>query len=586
MEDKKGFNLHLIIIFLISLLFFSYAFIVDIRVRQRGGFFSDEASYFSITQSIAYDFDLKYTKKDIYRIKRDFGTPQGIFLKKGKDGTLYFSKSFIYPLLVAPFYKIFKTNGFFIFHAILLSLILFLGFKLAKKYFEKNLALIYTLLFTFGSIAWIYFFWMTADFFNFAIVFLSYLIFFIYKDSPKISPLLLSAFLLGIATFSKPPNIVLTLPLLFILVFKKKNLKKFLLFSLSYILPAILLFGFLYLMTGDWNFMGGERKSFYYKFPYEQKDYTFENLGIKMTASNYWERYYITPKIFFLNLIYFFIGRYTGAFIYLFPGIFFMLLFLWRKERSNNIEGIIILITFFIEILIYTGLAPDNYFGGAGSLGNRYALNFYPILFFLFPRNLDLKKAFSGFVLPFLFLAPAFFDPIFYSGYTGELSKIGILKNFPPEITQILSIPTNINPHAYRKRLQNSNIFILNNNFNAIKEDRGIWIYEEGKIEFVLETFKKCKILKLELLNIPAKKEHIIKIKIGGIKRKIKLKPSERKDIFLFNIKPTLRIKKRFYYYGYIKTALSTIPFYTTKENRDRRRVSLYFKPIFEKCVE
>ena len=584
MEDSKKLNLQLKILFILFLLFFSYAISVDIGVRQRGGFFSDEASYFSITQSIAYDFDLKYAKKDIFRIKRDFGTPQGIFLKKGKDGSLYFSKSFIYPLFVAPFYRIFKTNGFFIFHSFLLFLILFYGYKLAKREFGENTGFFYILFFIFGSIEWIYFFWMTADFFNFSTVFLSYLIFFYYKNNNKVTPLIISAFLLGVATFSKPPNIVLTLPLLFILLFRKKSFKKTLIFSLSYILPAILLFGFLYLMTGDWNFMGGERKSFYYRFPLEQKGYTFDKLGIKMTASNYWERYYITPKIFFLNLIYFFIGRYTGAFIYLFPGIFFMLLFLWRKERS--LEGWIILATYFLEIIIYIGLAPDNYFGGAGSLGNRYSLNFYPLLFFLFPKNINVKKIVYSFILPILFLAPAFFDPIFYSGYTGELSKLGILKKFPPEITQILSIPTNINPHAYRKKLVNSHIYILNNNFNALREDRGIWIYKEGKIEFVLETNKRCKILKLELLNNPSKEENFITIKIGSRKKKLKLKANERKTIFLFNLRPTLKTKRYLYYYGYIKTSVSTIPFYTTKDNGDRRRVSLYFKPVFERCVE
>ncbi len=584
MEDSKKLNLHLKLVFLIWLLFFSYAISVNIVVRQRGGFFSDEASYFSITQSIAYDFDLKYTKEDIYRIKRDFGTPQGLFLKKSKDGSLYFSKSFIYPLFAAPFYRIFKTNGFFIFHSILLFLILFYGFKVSEREFGKNTGFFYIFFFIFGSIAWIYFFWITADFFNFATVFLAYLIFFYHRGSNEVLPVLISAFLLGVATFSKPPNIALTIPLLFLLLFKKRSLKSSILFSLSYILPAILLFGFLYSMTGDWNFMGGERKSFYYKFPLEQKDYTFDNMGIKMTASNYWERYYITPKIFFLNLIYFFIGRYTGAFIYLFPGIFFMLLFLWRRERS--IEGWLLLLTYFVEILIYTGLAPDNYFGGAGSLGNRYSLNFYPLLFFFFPKNINLKKIIYGFILPVMFLAPAFFDPIFYSGYTGELSKSGLVKLFPPEITQILSIPTNINPHTYRKRLVNSNIFILNNNFNAIREDRGIWIYESGKIEFVLETREKCKILKLELLNNPFPEDNLITIRIGGRKKKIKLKPNERKDIFLYNIKAYLKTKSYFYYYGYIKTTTSTIPFYTTKNNKDRRRVSLYFKPIFEKCAE
>ncbi len=558
---------------------------MNLQVRQRGGFFSDEAAYYSITQSIAYDLDLRYTKADIYRIKKNFGTPQGIFIKKGKDGNLYFSKSFIYPLFAAPFFRIFGVNGFFIFHSILLLIILIYGYLISLKYYKKGVGLSYILLFVFGSVSWVYFFWITADFFNFAMFFIAYLIFFYYKDEDKnILPLIISAFILGIITFSKPPNLFLTIPILYYIVFVKKSFKKFLLYSFFYILPALFLFMIQYSFTGDWNFMGGERKSFYYRFPLEQKSYTFDNLGIKMSSSNYWQRYYITPKIFLLNLIYFFVGRYTGLLIYGLPGFIFLILFLFRRER-NYLKYIIVL-TFFIEIFVYIGLAPDNYFGGAGSLGNRYALNFFPLLFFLFPKKIDLKKILYIAMGSVLFLAPAFFEPIFYSAYTGELSKTPILSLFPPELTQISSIPTNINPHAYRKPLVNSKIYILNNNFNGLKEDRGIWMYKEGTIEFVLETTKKCENLKLLLKNNPLKELNYVKIKIGSKKIKLTLDSDEAKEVILQGVKPSLRLRKYYYYYGKIYSSTSTIPFYITRDNTDRRRVSLYFKPVFEKCAE
>jgi hypothetical protein len=580
-EDKTNFY----IIFLLFFSFFSYSLFVNIQARQRGGFFSDESAYYSITQSIAYDFDLKYTKTDIYRIKKNYGIPQGIFIKKGRDGNLYFSKSFIYPLFAAPFFRIFGVNGFFIFHSILLLIIMIYGYLISFRYYKSKIGIGYILLFIFGSVAWLYFFWITADFFNFSMVFISYLIFFYYKDEEKnIIPLILSAFILGIVTFSKPPNIFLTLPMLYYIVFKKKSFKKFILYSAFYILPAVLLFTVQYSFTGDWNFMGGERKSFYYRFPLEQKNYTFDKLGIKMSSSNYWQRYYITPKIFFLNLIYFFIGRYTGLLIYGLPGLIFLILFLFRRER-NSLKHIIIL-TFFIEIIVYIGMAPDNYFGGAGSLGNRYGLNFFPLLFFLFPEKIDLKKIFYIAAVALLFLAPAFFEPLFYSAYTGELSKTPVLRMFPPEITQISSIPTNINPHAYRKPLVNSKIYILNNNFNGLKEDRGIWMYKEGTIEFILETTKKCDNLKIFLKNNPMKELSFVSIKIGSKKSKLRLSSDEAKNIVLFGIKPSLKLRNYYYYYGKISTTTSAIPFYITKDNRDRRRVSLYFKPVFEKCAE
>jgi len=577
-KRKKDYFLYLLLFIFTA--FFSYSVLVDFPQRQWHGFFSDEAAYYSIIQSIAHDFDVEYTEKDIYRIKKDFGIPQGIFLKKGKDGKIYFSKSFIYPLCASMFYKFFNVNGIFIFHSLLLLLILYFGYLLGKKYYKQNTAIVYILLFVFGSIACVYFFWITADFFNFSVVFLSYLIFFYYKEKNSLYPIITSSFLLGVAAFSKPPNLFLVLPLLYIIVFRKKSFKKFVVFSLFFILPVLLLFGSYYLSTGDWNYMGGERKSFYNRFPLEQKNYTFENIGIKMSSSNYWDRYFITPKIFFLNFIYFFVGRYTGTFIYLLPGMIFLLIFLFRREK--NLLKYLIIITFFIEVFFHIIVIPDNYFGGAGSLGNRYALNFYPLLFFLFPLKIDLKKLYITGIASLILLVPALVDPLFYSTYAGELSKTPVLNKFPPELTQIKSIPTNTNPYAFGKKLINSNIYILNNNFHKVREDRGLFIRSEGKIEFVLETFDKYRNLELKLRNNPSKKTNKVKIKIGSKKKKLTLESDEGRDVYLKGLKPSLYMKGRYYYYGKITTTTSSIPFFLKKDSDDRRRISLYFKPVFE----
>ena len=64
---------------LLLLLFAVFSLFTDLSVRQRGGFFSDEAAYFSAVQSLAYDHDLQYTRRDLFRIKKEFATgPQGI----------------------------------------------------------------------------------------------------------------------------------------------------------------------------------------------------------------------------------------------------------------------------------------------------------------------------------------------------------------------------------------------------------------------------------------------------------------------------------------------------------------------------
>ncbi len=568
---------------LIAFLLLSISLLTDIPQRQRGGFFSDEAVYFSIIQSIAYDYDIKYERKDIYRIRKEFPAgPNGIFLKKAKNGKLYFAKSFAYPLFSAPFYRFLGVKGIILFNSILLILVLYAGFLLLKKWNYKN-PIYYILFFVFGSIVWFYFLWITPDLFNFSIVFLSLFLFFYYKDSGSNIPIVFSAFLMGVASFSKLPNVFTAiLPGVYFL-FIKRDLKKTFIFSFIFLVTFTGFYALNYQLTGEVNYMGGERKSFYFRFPYEGET-TFENSGYKMTAGTYWKRYYMDLKVFFLNLFYSFFGRYTGIFIYFFPALLFMLLYILKKEK-DVLKNITISLYFFIH-LFYITLIPSNYFGGAGSLGNRYFFNFIPLLFFLAPRKLNEKNLLIFSIIPILFLGPVFVDVIYYSAYSGELSKNPVISLFPPDLTQINSVPTNTNPYAFKVPLVNSRIFVLNNNFRLSKEEKGIWIRKSGKIEFVLETTKKFKALKLYLKNNPLNRQNKITIKIGGRKRKIYLNGGEGKIVLLKNIKPQLIIRQRFYYYGTIKTSTDSIPFFVLKGSKDKRVLSLFFKPVFEECVE
>ena len=114
--------------------------------RTALGFKGDEATYYMLAHSIARDGDFTYQRHDLTRVWEDFPSgPEGVFLKKGRDvqglqfiprppffqlvtepdparGRLYYAKSFAYPLFAAPFVAIFGTNGFLVFHAVLLAL--------------------------------------------------------------------------------------------------------------------------------------------------------------------------------------------------------------------------------------------------------------------------------------------------------------------------------------------------------------------------------------------------------------------------------------------------------------------------------
>jgi len=158
-----------------------------------------------IAQSLAWDGDLRYTRTDLYRVYRDFPDgPQGLFLRAGRDGGLFYAKSFIYPLWVAPFFRLLGINGFVLVNVLLLWVVWILGFRWCYALgWTPEIALLWSLAFIGLSVVPAYAVWWTPEVFNFATVFL-------YPDLRAADGRvhrgwdLVGAAVAGMSTFSKP----------------------------------------------------------------------------------------------------------------------------------------------------------------------------------------------------------------------------------------------------------------------------------------------------------------------------------------------------------------------------------------------
>ena len=120
-------------ILLISGIFLGFGLFANIPALYKGFLVGDQAVYYCMAQSLAYDGDLEYTTKDLIRYNEDFWAgPNGIFLKKVvKDGRerLYYAKSFAYSLFAAPFVRVFGPSGPLVFNGLLLFLLLLMGWS-------------------------------------------------------------------------------------------------------------------------------------------------------------------------------------------------------------------------------------------------------------------------------------------------------------------------------------------------------------------------------------------------------------------------------------------------------------------------
>ncbi|MEI6614241.1 MAG: hypothetical protein WCL37_05040 [Chrysiogenales bacterium] len=548
------------ILFLLFIIFFSFG--TDLAKTKKGGFFSDESTYFSIIQSLAFDGDLEYSRADIVRIKEIFRVgPTGMFLKKGHDGRLYYAKSFIYSLAVAPFFRLFGTHGLLLANGLMIFFVLLMGFLLLRQHHPQEKSFALAIIYIFSSITFIYIWWITADLFNFFVNFAGLFFFFYHFKKPAWNSL--AGLFFAAAIFSKPNNI-LHIGILFLLLLYQKDWKKF--FSLALICLLVLagLLYFNYIQTGAFNYMGGERKSFSGNFPFERSDFTFGG-GFSMSSDNYWSRYYLSPAIALLNLFYYIFGRFTGMIVYFPSALFLFLLFFFQKKKAQDW---FLLAAICAATLFYILVTPDNYFGGGGSLGNRYFLNIFPMFFFLGYRERTFKFSLLPVFAAMVFLAPVYMDSMYHSAYPRYPGISFPIKFFPPEKTQFSTLPSNTNPHAFNKHIADKySLFFLNDNYNPI-EGELFWTYSDQELELFLLAPRAVKTFLVQLKNIPLANH--IRFQIEHKIQKIFIAAAGIRETTFSNI-PGLCLDERYLYHIKIKSERSYCPYFANVNSLDQR---------------
>lgn len=536
------------VLFLIFVVFFSFS--SDLAKRQNKGFFSDESGYFSIIQSLAHDADLRYERKDLLRIKELFPPgPVGFFLKKISNDRYYFAKSFAYPLAASLFFKLFSLNGLLLFNGLMIFFSILMAYYLLKQHHPQSNSLAFGLLFVLASVVPVYIWWMTADLFNFFVMFAG-LFFFFYKFK-KPWLFYLSSLFFSLAAFSKP-WIVVAVAIVYLTLLFGKQWKRFAILSAL----SVVIFGsfvlFLYQQTGHLDyklFQGGERRSFIGGYPYEDTNVPPQkafDTGSNMSFDGFWQKYDNSFHIMASNLFYYFFGRFTGMFIYFFPAFFLLILFFFQRKTP---EDWFILAAIIVSILIFTQLAPDNYFGGSGSVGNRYFFCIFPLFFFLGFKNRTFKFALLPVAVALIFLSGVYADTHYYSATPRYAGLSFPARLFPPEKTQFLSLPTNENPRAFGKLLHDGEktyqVYFLNDHFHTVEGDF-FWTNGTSRMEFFLATPKPVKSFRIKLHS--GVSDNIVTFDIEHQRRRARLQ-KDKPYIAEFKNIGGLNIKGRTVYY-------------------------------------
>ncbi len=428
------------------------------------GFQSDEATYYLMGHSLARDLDLEYRHEDLARTRREFpGGPTGVFLKRGvtfsdqpdpDQSRLFYGKSFVYPLVAAPFVAIVGTKGFYVLNSLLLALGFFWAYAFISARSAVGVSLVLASGFVFPTVVPVYWAWIAPELFNFTLGLFAYFCW-LYKfvapapSSHRTAWLrgpasdVVAAVLVGILTFSKLTNALLGLPMGLWWLWKREW-KRAAVVAVGFALSAGLGFGANLAISGEANYQGGfDRRTCYNAFPLETPAVGLEVCAPRETSkalTNVW----FDPQMFWSNLRanlgYFWVGRYGGMVAYFFPFVF-ALAALGTAGRERQSWQWFVLAGIALQVIVFLITLPYTFMGGGGSVGNRYFMGVYGVAVFLLPPVRSIAASLGPWLVGGMFMAPLALSPFDTSMRPGDRAFSGPLRVLPVELTNYNDLP-------------------------------------------------------------------------------------------------------------------------------------------------
>jgi hypothetical protein len=492
---------------------------------------SDESTYVSMTFSLAYDRDLVYERRDLERYWATYeGGPEGIFLKRGKQlrfklmsappfvqltktidprsDRLYFGKAMLYPMVAAPFVWIFGINGFLVLHVFLLAIAGACGYAFMVTRSRQGPALSFTLAFLFASVLPVYTVFLMPEALNYTLVFVAYFSWLYKEVATARSPLLagnssdiVAAVLLGMATYSKPIVAPLIVPIV-LLRSSREQWKQGVVVAVAFLLVLTVLFGANAAVTGEFNYQGGDRKTFYTArdpappgrgFPFEGADATWENRGERVATDELGAENALKAteiiRLFGNNVKYFLIGRHYGLLPYFFPALAALLAWAVSRDRFRPWK-VLTLTGALATTLALLIVLPYTWSGGGGPPGNRYFLSIYPTLFFLMPPIESFGWPLLAWAGGAMFIAKMLVNPFYAAKFTWEATERGFARRLPVELTMYRDLPVMLDP-MIRGQIPYGNprmlLYFLDHHAFP-PEPNGIWVAANGRADIVVHA--------------------------------------------------------------------------------------------------
>ncbi|MFL6193180.1 MAG: hypothetical protein ACJ75H_03335 [Thermoanaerobaculia bacterium] len=379
--------------------------------RSWPGLVGDEATYLMQAQSLAWDLDLRYSRRDFDRFVEQWGTkPDGLILQSGDGGrTLVYAKPASYALWVAPFLRLSPARGPAIANVLLLALAAVLAARTLSRRIGPA-APLWVAAWVFASVAFAYVFWAHPDLFLMSLAAIALAL--AYGDaseSRRREALRWAAVgvLLGLVLASRPFYGTLLLPAALAVPRHRRTLGIAVLVAGAGL--AVLTSGLMHLAeTESWTPYGGERQSFEAATGFPDVELAPEAWKARLASqgNRSWRPAdMFETRMLGWNVLYFLSGRDVGILPYFLP----LLLGLLAFRRGEGRGWLIVAALAGAACFLVT--RPFNFYGGGGAIANRYFLPLYPALWFAAGRPARAWWAVATAALAAPFLLPLWSQP-------------------------------------------------------------------------------------------------------------------------------------------------------------------------------
>ena len=310
-------------------------------------------------------------------------------------------------------------------------------------------------------------------------------------------------------------------------------------------------------ITGEVNYQGGVRKTFYGTYPFEHPEVTFDSGGSAITTNEVdddaWRAGF--GSLLPTNLRYFLIGRHFGFVPFYFPGVVVIALFFMARERHAWQWGTLCAVV--LSAVILSATMPYTWSGGGGSPGNRYFLSIYPPLLFLSPVLTSIVPAVVAWVGGALFTAHILVNPFVSAKQPYLSAERGLQRALPVELTMVDDLPIALDWTRHRVAYPSDPellLSFLDRNVHR-SEELGLWVAGGSRTDIILRSGPRLSSL---TVTVRAPVANRVTVLLGGDRETIELSPGVENQMTL---RPSgLHARGRWVYVLSVRTSAGFIP--------------------------